>query len=167
MSVQGTDRKEQKRQQILNAASELFCQQGYGISMDAIAQYANVSKQTVYAHFSNKDQLFETCIIEKCKNAGLDWDLERDERAPHVCCVNMAGCSNLCCWGTKREARFKNTVRQSDSHPELARIFLEQGPKRNVSQLGRYLQKLVNQGDMPFCEDVESAAMQMLLMLHG
>ncbi|MFL7026342.1 TetR/AcrR family transcriptional regulator [Enterovibrio norvegicus] len=167
MSVQGTDRKEQKRQQILNAASELFCQQGYGISMDAIAQYANVSKQTVYAHFSNKDQLFETCIIEKCKNAGLDWDLERDERPPHVVLREYGWLFQSMLLGQEARSTFQNTVRQSDSHPELARIFLEQGPKRNVSQLGRYLQKLVNQGDMPFCEDVESAAMQMLLMLHG
>ena len=43
---------------------------GYGAaSMDAIAKAAGVSKATVYAHFSGKDQLFAAIIAERMPGA--------------------------------------------------------------------------------------------------
>ncbi len=44
---------------IVEAAQAVFLRQGYeNASMDAIAQQANVSKATVYAHFAGKEALF-------------------------------------------------------------------------------------------------------------
>ncbi|MFA0704551.1 TetR/AcrR family transcriptional regulator, partial [Vibrio sp. 10N.222.48.A3] len=43
-------KSEQKRSQILTAASQLFSEHGFKINMDQIAKAANVSKQTVYSH---------------------------------------------------------------------------------------------------------------------
>ncbi len=97
MTTHRSSRKEQKRQQILTAAMEMFCKQGYGISMDAIAEHANVSKQTVYAHFSSKDQLFETCIIEKCVTAGWGGTYLMTPVSLILCCENTAGCFKTCC----------------------------------------------------------------------
>ena len=60
-------RKELKRTQILNAATQLFVEQGYAnISMDTIAKVAEVSKQTVYSHFGSKEELFAASIKQKC-----------------------------------------------------------------------------------------------------
>lgn len=48
-----------KRDAILASALDLLLAQGYdGTSMDAVAAQAGVSKTTVYAHFSDKGQLF-------------------------------------------------------------------------------------------------------------
>ena len=48
-----------KRQQILDAARILFTSQGFGsTSMDAVAAEANVSKATLYAYFTSKEELF-------------------------------------------------------------------------------------------------------------
>ena len=33
--------------------------------MDAVAQRAGVSKQTVYSHYANKEELFKACIRAK------------------------------------------------------------------------------------------------------
>ncbi|SKA60554.1 TetR/AcrR family transcriptional regulator [Enterovibrio nigricans] len=167
MATNLLQRKEQKRQQILEAASALFTKQGYGISMEAIADYANVSKQTVYAHFSNKDQLFETCIIEKCKNAGIDWDLEKNSRPADVVLKEYGWQFHNLILGEEAVNMFQNIVRQSDSHPEIAAIYLEQGPTRNVHLLSGYLNLLVERGDLPLCHDTRQSAMQLLLMLHG
>ena len=50
-----------KRAAVLEAAAKVFLSGGYlGASMDAIADLAGVSKQTVYTYFSNKEALFAT-----------------------------------------------------------------------------------------------------------
>ena len=49
---------------IADAAAALFLRKGYqGTSMDDIAAEAAVSKQTVYKHFSDKDQLFAEIVL--------------------------------------------------------------------------------------------------------
>jgi TetR/AcrR family transcriptional repressor of mexJK operon len=52
-----------KRKAILQAAMSVFLKSGFlGASMDEIAALAQVSKQTVYKQFSNKESLFgENC----------------------------------------------------------------------------------------------------------
>src|SRR5438445_3598209 len=48
---------------ILEAATTLFLRNGYlGTSVDDIAALAHVSKQTVYTHFADKQQLFAQLI---------------------------------------------------------------------------------------------------------
>ena len=52
-------RTSRKREAVLEAASFLFCAEGYAnASMDAVAARAGVSKATLYAHFPSKQQLF-------------------------------------------------------------------------------------------------------------
>src|SRR3954466_3680535 len=60
-------RRPEKTEAILEAAGQLFREQGYGaVSMDQIARAAAVSKATVYAHFESKDRLFATMIQNGC-----------------------------------------------------------------------------------------------------
>lgn len=50
---------EQKRVHILDAAEQLFFENGVAnTSMDEVAKTAAVSKRTVYNHFETKDALF-------------------------------------------------------------------------------------------------------------
>lgn len=52
-------RSARKHRAILDAATEIFLQQGYlGASMDEVAARAEVSKQTVYKQFASKEALF-------------------------------------------------------------------------------------------------------------
>ena len=52
-----------KKKQIVAAATKLFINEGFSaVSMDRVAQIANVSKATLYAHFSGKQALFTACL---------------------------------------------------------------------------------------------------------
>ncbi len=54
---------ERRRPQVLDAALELFLENGYeGTSMDAIARAAGVTKPVVYACFPGKDELFRALL---------------------------------------------------------------------------------------------------------
>ena len=60
---------------ILDAANALFLERGYTASVDDIAAAAGVSKQTVYARFASKEDLFEAVV-----RAGIDLKLPPDTR---------------------------------------------------------------------------------------
>src|SRR5437762_7792514 len=58
-SIAPTPRAQAKRDTIHAAAQALFLRHGFaGTSMDAIAVAANVSKQTLYRYYQNKEALF-------------------------------------------------------------------------------------------------------------
>jgi TetR/AcrR family transcriptional regulator, mexJK operon transcriptional repressor len=60
-----------KRAAVLEAAAKIFLDGGYlGASMDQIAELAGVSKQTVYAYFSNKENLFIAMVSALCNETG-------------------------------------------------------------------------------------------------
>ncbi|MEM7181934.1 MAG: TetR/AcrR family transcriptional regulator [Spirochaetota bacterium] len=60
--------KSPKRVAIIEAAIEEFLSNGFtGTSMDRIAEVAQVSKRTVYDHFSSKEELFQTIAEEILK----------------------------------------------------------------------------------------------------
>lgn len=59
-----------KRNAIISAASELFLTKGYGVTnMDEIAKKADVSKQTIYSHFQNKEVLLKEVVESICANS--------------------------------------------------------------------------------------------------
>ncbi len=57
------ERKQRRRDQILQAALELFASQGYhATSVDQIAQRAGISKGLVYNYFESKQHLLKTLV---------------------------------------------------------------------------------------------------------
>jgi AcrR family transcriptional regulator len=62
-----TVRKRPTRDRVLAAAHELFYAEGYEVSVDAIAERADVAKPTIYAHFTSK-----TALVEAVLQAGSD-----------------------------------------------------------------------------------------------
>ncbi|MGR5141052.1 TetR/AcrR family transcriptional regulator [Photobacterium sp. DNB23_23_1] len=162
-----TARSAQKREQILKAATDLFCEQGYGISMEAIALRAQVSKQTVYSHFKTKDELFDTCIRAKCTANQLDICLLDDPREPEEVLEDFAWRFQNMLLSDGALNTYKAAVRQSDTHPDLARVYLNAGPKNTTEMVAAYLEQLVVKGLLKENLNCGDAAMQFLLMCHG
>jgi TetR/AcrR family transcriptional regulator, mexJK operon transcriptional repressor len=70
--VGSAGRSARKRKAIVDAAVEIFLRSGYlGTSMDEVAALSEVSKQTVYKHFSSKEALFIE-IVTSMTNAVSD-----------------------------------------------------------------------------------------------
>lgn len=162
-------KSEQKRSQILTAASQLFSEYGFKINMDQIAKAANVSKQTVYSHFKNKDELFETCMQTKCAEREL---------SPAAFDMDAAVGDELVKFGVKfqdllldEQSRqtFQNAISQANTHPEIASIYLETGPQKTTKLLADYLQSKIDTGDLTLSASSSPviAARQLLLMFHG
>lgn len=65
-TVQERPPKDQRRQEMLDAAFVEFSEKGYnGTSMEAIARRARASKETLYSWFTNKETLFNTLVADR------------------------------------------------------------------------------------------------------
>jgi AcrR family transcriptional regulator len=53
------------RARVLDAADELFAEQGLAVTVDAIAERAGVGPGTVYRHFPAKESLVEAVIVDR------------------------------------------------------------------------------------------------------
>lgn len=63
MREMSDNRRARKREAILDAATRVFCDEGYATtSMDRIAELAQASKRTVYNHFQSKEALFQAVV---------------------------------------------------------------------------------------------------------
>lgn len=148
-----------KRAAIVAAAAELFLHSGYGaVSMDAIAARAEVSKRTVYSHFSGKDVLFAAVMSSHCDRVvGMDC-LEFDLEAEPAVVLNDLG-RRLLTLVTSPEAvaLFRTVVAEAERFPELGRTFFEAGPQRWVAVLSPYLAEQARRGRMKV-PDAEAAA---------
>lgn len=54
----------QRRERVHEAVRELMAEQGFRVSMDAVAIRAGCSKQTLYAHFGSKQELLRSVMQE-------------------------------------------------------------------------------------------------------
>src|SRR5262245_10107384 len=57
--------KEARRQQILDAARDLFFQQGFdSTTIEEIAERTELSKGAIYLHFPSKEEIYITLMLE-------------------------------------------------------------------------------------------------------
>ncbi|MDR6962954.1 TetR/AcrR family transcriptional regulator [Shewanella putrefaciens] len=160
-------RSEQKRQQVLVAAIDLFCRQGFPhTSMDEVAKLAGVSKQTVYSHYGSKDELFVAAIESKCVGHNLHDDLLNDPSQPEVALTQFALQFGEMIVSPEAITVFKACVAQSESHPEVSRLFFEAGPQHIVGILADYLLAVEALGRYKF-GNAHQSAVRLCLMLFG
>lgn len=167
VAPRGRPKSERKRQQIFQAAEDLFLANGFdAVSMDMVAEQANVSKQTVYSHFCNKEQLYHQCISRKCISsqiAGEFMDTERPckdmllELGRRFCALLL---SEPAIWV------YRQSMAHAEQRPDLARIFYEAGPANTQKVVAGYLAKQQEKGRLDF-PDARQAACQLLYMLKG
>ena len=140
-----------KRRAILAAAEEAFLAAHYdSVTMDDLANSSGVSKQTVYAHFGTKEQLFIELVTSMTAGAGDNLDeLDGipDDEADLAPYFMQYAIDEMQIVMTPRLLRLRRLVIGEVSRfPELAQALFENGPQRSVQSLTIVISKLVQRG---------------------
>lgn len=140
-----------KRSSILSAGMTLFLGNGYqGTSMDQVAATAEVSKQTVYKHFRDKQELLQA-IVDEALDSTVTPFLGR--------IAALAGTADLGADLTALAADYLRAVLQervvqlrrlvigeANRMPELARQYYERAPARVIAEFADCLSRLNDRG---------------------
>lgn len=137
-----------KRQAVIEAAARLFMAHGYGqVSMDAVAREAGVSKATLYAYFSSKDQLFASIIGGACGRIAFDEGLFT--RAPadlRASLMALGGRLLRFLMDPTTQAIQRVVIAESARFPELGAAFLRAGPEVFLARLADWMAQLGRDG---------------------
>ena len=157
-----------KTDQIMAAAGTLFLEHGYGAtSMDAIARRAGVSKATLYAHFTNKDDLFAAIVATECARAVpalIDPELESLPVAEGLYRLGRDFLELLL--SISALSVYRVVVAETPRFPELGRAFYRSGPERSLALVADYLERAHQKGDLEVADPREAAAL-LLGMIRG
>ncbi len=163
----GRPKSKEKREAICAAASGLFLAQGLQqTSMDAVAAEAGVSKQTVYSHFKNKQDLFRSVILGKVTNYHLsEIDLPPGGDLREAL-VTLGHRYLQLLFDEDVIAMFRVVIGESASHPKIAQLFNETGPEKTIEAVQDFLCKQVEGGQLQI-DDLRYAAVLFLSMVRG
>jgi TetR/AcrR family transcriptional repressor of mexJK operon len=155
---------------IREAAALLFLARGYqGTSMDDVAAAAQVSKQTIYTHFTDKEALFADLVLG---------NVERVDDFLNTLAATLRDVDVVA--GLRRLVRLyvhfvirpevlrlrRLVVGESGRFPELARTYYERVPGRVYSTLAQLLAELARKGELR-TDDPELAAQHLVWLVLG
>ena len=158
----------EKRAAILESAKDLFTEHGYaGVSMDAIAQAAGVSKLTVYNHFEDKQALFMAAIAAKCE-AQLPHEIFEHPPEGTVREQLLAIARAFVALISSKEAvqLHRTLISEGRADPALPGLFYAVGPKRTMDDFAQFLADRNREGQLEV-PDVQRAAGHFFNLLKG
>jgi TetR/AcrR family transcriptional repressor of mexJK operon len=167
MATRGRPKSDEKRQQILEAATELFTSQGYAnSSLEQVAAAANVSKQTIYSHFSGKADVLREGVKRRCMQAQLTVD-QSDLSLPPAEFLPLFATRFISTLLEDEALRmYRLCLNEGERHPELGIAFFESGPQLVMKALAQYLAAATTRNELQV-DHPELAAAQFLFMVKG
>lgn len=146
---------------IKDAATALFLEKGYqATSMDDIAAAAQVSKQTIYTHFANKEALFADLVLGNAARvdgfvAEISETATAEELAPALTKIARRYVGFVIRPEVLRLRRL--VIGEAGRFPELAREYYERVPQRVYSALAGLMAAYAAEGRLKI-EDPTLAA---------
>jgi TetR/AcrR family transcriptional repressor of mexJK operon len=164
----GRDEVGGKAEAILAAAERAFLAAGFGaVTMDAIAREAGVSKATVYAHFTGKEELFGAVVAHLSR------------RRFHGFSVDALNPVDIEASLTTIVTRFLDLVLSPEAialnriiigevtrFPMLGELFWAAGPERSRAQIEAFMRRAAAAGTLAV-PDPRLAAEQLIALARG
>jgi TetR/AcrR family transcriptional repressor of mexJK operon len=157
-----------KAESVLAAAKQSFLARGFGaVSMDAIARAAGVSKATVYAHFTSKEELFGAVIGRECERrfAGFSaHELDPDDVAASLLVLGRRFLELIL--SPDAIALHRIILGEVTRFPLLGDVFWHAGPERNLAQIEAFMRRAAAAGTLAL-GDARCAAEQFVGLVRG
>ncbi len=143
-----------RRQQILDAAQQVFAQKGFeGASIKDLAKAAKISPGLLYWYFKDKSDLFASLVSERIKTAfgllpeNVSFDLPPEEFLPQFgrFYISMFELP-------MNNALFKVMITNVSSFPPAVREVRSNVIRRVLGTLQGYFQKQIEAGHMRSCD---------------
>jgi AcrR family transcriptional regulator len=156
---------EQRREQLIDAALSVILEQGYGgVSIEAIARAAGVTRPVVYDHFPNLGQLLHA-LIEREEGYALGQleevvpDVHAD-RAPAELLV--AGVRRFLDAVARRPATWRIILLPLEGTPAIVRDHVETNRARTLARIELFVRWAIERPGVPADLDVELTARAIL-----
>ncbi len=152
------------RERLLQAATEVFLEHGYGASVDMLVARAGVARQTFYNHFENKERLF----AEAMRNCVSDILVPLSDQSSDM----RKGLSAFARTYRQRVlspqsiAKFRIIASQSQRFPEVTSEDYAQGLGMMLQKLAEYFREAMASGKLREADPAFAAEM-FLSMLAG
>lgn len=160
MTAAKSERARDRREALLQAAAEVFFEQGYAAtSIDAIIERAGGSKRNIYSDFGNKEGLFAAIITETADRVLST--LEIDEVADRDLAETLTAFGRnlmVAYMSPVLVGIYRMVVTEANRFPDLVRAFYEKGPERAVLRLAGVLEAAGVRGEIRNVDCVASAS---------
>lgn len=157
-----------KRKRYLEAATELFLDQGYDATgLDQLIKRCGGSKLTLYSYFGDKKGLLKAVVIERTEQleALLTLDNSRDGSLRDSL-IRFSRSYLKFVYHPDMLRLFRLVISKSLEERELVEVMLDRGPRKSQLILKDYLTEQTAQGHLNI-EDPLSACEQLLGALKG
>ena len=152
------------RSRLIQAATEVFIEEGYRASIERVAMRASVARQTLYNHFPSKADLFGEVI--KQVTAALLVTLDGKTESLRERLLRFGIAFRTKALSAEGLGFYRALLAESKRFPELAATFYRTGPTQTAARLRSVLQDAIDRGELRPV-DAEFAANTLLSMLVG
>jgi len=152
---------------IISNARNLFAENGFDrTTIDAIAELSGVSKMTIYSHFKSKEELFGAIVLSKVEDEFAIRGHKLEAHHPEVGLPKIA--QQFLSLMRKDEVlgTYRTMFASTSTHPELCRVFYQNGPVNVHREVAEYLKKCADAGSLSIT-DCDAAATQFLSLFVG
>jgi len=158
-------RGQQRKSNILKAATALFLKNGYGAtSVNMIVARSGGSKATFYSYFPTKDVLLRA-VVDAIVSNREEPDLDASKDIKTALCA-FAEQRLRVVFSRRHQALLGLVVAERGRFPDIAQMYFERGPKRSHYLLVKYMGKLQAQGRLDIESAEESAEFFIGMLLH-
>lgn len=151
-------------QRLIRAAAEAFMKEGYRASIDRIAERAGVARQTVYNHFSCKEDLFSEVAHVAAEDILISLDGDGEDIRERL--LRFAAVLRQRVLGDEHLAMFRTLGAEVPRLPALGQAFFDKGPGQTVRRLAAFLARAMGDGHLRR-DDPLFAAETLMGMLYG